>query len=275
MRAVRRSIRRRAFARLATAGFLLLLPAPSIPAAPAVDSDALWLVVHDLCGSVHRVFGASFPCLDVNGHEGFAVVPNPQSRSEVLLVPTRRISGIESPSLLRLDSPNYWVFAWRARRFVEERAQRTIPRNELGLAINSVVGRSQNQLHIHVNCVRADVRAMLTRYRRSIASRWSRRSLIIAGHPYRVMPLVGAELTVDPFKIIAQDIPGARDQMGQQSIAVLGAVLSRNKPGFYLLAGQVDSPHGDAGYAEELLDPSCPGTSPSSAGNARALRQPP
>ena len=36
-----------------------------------------------------------------------------------------------------------------------------MPRDDISLAVNSVYGRSQNQLHIHIDCVRSDVRNAL------------------------------------------------------------------------------------------------------------------
>ena len=44
---------------------------------------------------------------------------------------------------------------------VEQRAGHGLPCDWVSLAINSAAARSQNQLHIHVDCVRADVRKAL------------------------------------------------------------------------------------------------------------------
>jgi CDP-diacylglycerol pyrophosphatase len=70
---------------------------------------------------------------------GFAVV---QAPSSVLVVPTTRIPGIESPALLSENARNYWEAAWDARRFVEEGARRRLPRDKIGMAINSPASRS-------------------------------------------------------------------------------------------------------------------------------------
>jgi CDP-diacylglycerol pyrophosphatase len=52
------------------------------------------------------------------------VLQTPSSATQVIVVPTTGISGIESPALLRKNAPNYWEAAWDARRFVEEGARR-------------------------------------------------------------------------------------------------------------------------------------------------------
>jgi CDP-diacylglycerol pyrophosphatase len=43
--------------------------------------------------------------------------------------------------LLRENVPNYWEAAWDARRFVEEGAHRQLPRDRIGMAINSAASR--------------------------------------------------------------------------------------------------------------------------------------
>jgi CDP-diacylglycerol pyrophosphatase len=253
---VRLSLRRAALAFSAAAG-LVLTGSLSPSAAPATDPKALWFVVHNLCGSVHQLFGAPFPCLAVNRREGFAVVPNLQAKAEVLLVPTRRITGIEAPSLLTAAAPNYWRLAWEARHFLEDRAGRAIPRDDVGLAINSVAGRTQDQLHIHIACIRPKVRAMVAFYRHAVPGRRSHRKLVFGHDVYFVMPLAGAELAADPFKLVARDFAHDREPMGNRTIAVLGATLADGLPGFYLLAGHADPARHEAGHAEELLDKSC------------------
>jgi CDP-diacylglycerol pyrophosphatase len=35
---------------------------------------------------------------------------------QYLLIPTARVSGIESPLLLQADAPDYWAAAWQARQ---------------------------------------------------------------------------------------------------------------------------------------------------------------
>src|SRR3984893_1376259 len=110
-----------------------------------------------MCLPAYRSIGVAFPCAEVNIanglDRGFAVLQAPSSAAHVIVVPTIRISGIESPALLEENAPNYWEAAWDARRFVEEGARRRLPRDKIGMAINSTVSRSQDQLHIHVACV--------------------------------------------------------------------------------------------------------------------------
>lgn len=68
-----------------------------------------------------------------------------------LALPRARVTGIEDPS--RPDG--IWPFAWST-------ALTRIPDElEIGLAINPVVARSQNQLHVHILRLKPGVRARL------------------------------------------------------------------------------------------------------------------
>src|SRR5882757_2067076 len=134
--------------RLLLAALLLLaLPAVTVRAA---DPDALWKIVHGACVP-HAMAGAGpAPCSFVDLAGGYAVLKDIRGATQFLLIPTARIAGIESPEILLPGAANYWQAAWAARRFVDEKAGRSLPRQDIGLAINAASRRSQNQLHIHI-----------------------------------------------------------------------------------------------------------------------------
>ncbi len=71
------------------------------------------------------------------------------------------------------NAPNYWEAAWNARRFVEEGARRQLPRDKIGMAVNSAASRSQDQLHIHVACIAPKVADFLRRHQAEIYRAWS------------------------------------------------------------------------------------------------------
>lgn len=106
------------------------------------------------------------PCsrVDLSGGEdrGYAALKDIVGIGRTCLIPTARIAGIESPELLDPGTTNYFAAAWQARSFVEQQAGGTIARDWMSLAINSAVARTQNQLHIHVDCLRADVHDALS-----------------------------------------------------------------------------------------------------------------
>src|ERR1019366_4779095 len=148
----------------------------------------------------------------------FAVVKDLRGATQLLLIPTDRITGIESPRLLAPKSPNYWQDAWDARPLFDRGAGRAVPRQDVGLAINSAYGRTQNQLHIHIDCAAVGVRDFLKANEKRIGGTWSALNLPFRGRRYRAMRVVGEDLgSADPFKLLAAD-PSARADMGRQTL---------------------------------------------------------
>jgi CDP-diacylglycerol pyrophosphatase len=228
----------------------------------AASRNGLWLIVHDICLSAYQSIGVAFPCAEVNiakGPErGFAVVQTPSIATHFVVVPTTRISGIESPELLRDDSPNYWEAAWDARRFVEEGAHRKLPRDKIGLAINSALSRSQDQLHIHVACIAPAVVEFLRRHRSDIRGTWSLLGSKLLGNRFAAMKIEADSLAqVDPFKLLARGLPSGKFSMESQTLTVVGAAFENGRTGFYLLANDSGRSPRVIVSAEALLDEKC------------------
>ena len=174
---------------------------------------------------------------------------------QFLLIPTARVSGIDDPSILAPHAPNYWQDAWEARRYLEQRAGRPVPRDVLSLAINSAAGRSQNQLHIHVDCIRPDVRAALRQHLNAVGPRWAEFPVPLAGRHYRAMRIAQADLRgVNPFRLLARTVPAP--QMRWHTLVVAGATFG-DQPGFVLLDDRADAATGNRGHGEALQDHAC------------------
>jgi CDP-diacylglycerol pyrophosphatase len=238
-------------------GALAAVVVGALPAA-AADPDALWKIVHGKCVPDQRQHHNPAPCarvdLSAGVVRGHVVLKDLRGELQYLVIPTARVTGIESPRLLAPHGPNYWAPAWQARSYVFARAHRTFPRNAIGLAVNSEKGRSQNQLHIHVDCVRPDVRSYLAAHAAELPPHWSQTPVSFDGHRYRAMRIAGATLRgVDLFRLLARGIAGARADMGDWTLVVIGI----EPRGFVLLAGHVDPATNDRGSGEDLLDHSC------------------
>jgi CDP-diacylglycerol pyrophosphatase len=245
----------------AAAGFFIWLLFPAA-AAHAVNPNALWHVVHDRCVPNEQQHGDPKPCVEVdlaNGVErGYAVLKDLRGATQFLLIPTKRITGIEDRALLAADAGNYFAAAWQARGFVEKALGRALPDDDLSLAVNSTLARSQNQLHIHIDCIRADVRQTLQAERPRIGDRWSPLGEPLAGHRYQAMRVTGNTLAgYNPFKLLAQGVPGAGADMGQRTLVVVGMVFDGNLPGFAILEDRADPAHGDYADGEKLQDHAC------------------
>lgn len=244
--------------RLVAAALILLAAAP----AQAADPDALWKIVNGLCVPNQEQHGNPAPCalVDLQGGagRGYALLKDIRGKTQYLLIPTARVTGIEDPALLQPGAPNYFAAAWRERAYTERAAGHAVPRDGLSLAVNSPDARSQNQLHIHIDCLRADVRAGLHRLLPAIGDRWRPLTARLAGHLYWARRIVGADLDgADPFQLLAAGKPGARATMGRQTLAVAGVTFADRRPGFVLLDDQVNFAAGDRGGGEELQDHTC------------------
>jgi CDP-diacylglycerol pyrophosphatase len=232
--------------------------------AAQADPNALWDIVNDRCVPDQDQHGEPAPCADVDlsaGQEkGTAVLKDLVGANQFLLIPTGRVTGIESPALLAPDAPNYFAAAWRARSFVDERAGWTLPRDWLSLAVNSEDARTQDQLHIHVDCVRRDVRAALTRHAAEVGPDWAPFPVPLVGHRYSAIAVDGEQLdAVNPFQLLADGVAGARSDMGAQTLVVVGAYRPDGRPSFVVLADHVDVAAGDTAGGEALQDhTSCP-----------------
>jgi CDP-diacylglycerol pyrophosphatase len=147
-----------ALAGLAVAGMVVA----AVSQAMSLNRTALWVFVHGICVPNWQQQHRPDPCASVDLRSGIdqgtAALINPMAKSEALVVPTRPISGIESPDLLQDDAPDLFGAAWNARHLVFHRLGKTLPRDGIGLAINSQLSRSQDLAHIHVDCLRLDVR---------------------------------------------------------------------------------------------------------------------
>ena len=229
---------------------------------PAANRGGLWFVVHGICLPAYQSVGVAFPCLEVNIanglDRGFAVLQAPSSAAHIIVVPTVRVSGIESPALQSETAPNYWEAAWDARRFVEQGARRRLPRDKIGMAINSAATRSEDQLHIHVSCVAPAVTDFLRRRQSEIHGAWSPLRAKLAGHRFLAMKVETERLAqADPFKLLGRGNPSSTLSMGRQTLAVVGATFPHGKSGFYVLANDTRASPGDTASAEALLDDKC------------------
>jgi CDP-diacylglycerol pyrophosphatase len=234
-----------------------LLAACLAPRPASADENTLWYIVNEQCVPDQKQFQSPKPCAQVDLAAGYVVLKDSVGNTQFLVMPTARITGIESREILAPNAPNYWDAAWRARHFVEERARHTLPRDAIGLAINSVSGRSQNQLHIHVDCMRLDVTAALRAHAGAIGSGWTKFPVALAGHDYMAMRIEQPELgAINPFALLADGVNGARADMAHYTLVVVGASAS-GKDGFVVLAGRATPATGNWGSGEQLQDHAC------------------
>jgi CDP-diacylglycerol pyrophosphatase len=228
--------------------------------ARAADPSALWNIVSGKCVPHEQAAHDPAPCADVNitdgVNKGYAVLKDIVGASQFLLIPTERLSGIEDPAVLADGATNYWEAAWQARSYAEDRLHASLPRDGIALAINSADGRTQNQFHIHIDCIRPDVRAALAADLDKIGTTWAPFPTALAGHDYRAIRITQDTLKgVNPFRVLKDSNPAMN--MAMQTLALVGETFPDGSNGFVLLDDHVDLPAGDRASAEELEDHSC------------------
>jgi CDP-diacylglycerol pyrophosphatase len=174
---------------------------------------------------------------------------SPAKPASYMIIPTAKITGIEDKQVFVPPFVDFWAYGWRQAKTYVER-----PAADTALAINSTTGRTQNQLHIHISCVRPDVAQILAANEAKIGPDPATALRLTLGpdnHTYRVIKVSGLSAADSPYNLVAA-MPGAQADMAAQSIAVVGSTT----PGWYYVLDTYI--HGaNRGAAEEILDQFC------------------
>jgi CDP-diacylglycerol pyrophosphatase len=221
-------------------------------AAHAADRDALREIVQAQCVPHWLAAHAAEPCASVELPQGaqelgYALLPDRKGGAHFLLIPTRTVTGIESAWLQDPQAPNYFAAAWEARAALAAKAGRPVPREAVGLAVNSQHARSQDQLHIHIECVQSDVHAALAAAVPRLGGDWQ--PVAVPGWRLVGLRVLGERLDASPFRLLAERLPQAQGAIGDYSLFVTGAQFAEG-PGFVVLAGTGPG-------TERLLDSTC------------------
>jgi CDP-diacylglycerol pyrophosphatase len=216
--------------------------------------SALRLIVQDRCVVNWSQHHNAAPCERVyladskTGNSGYAVLADRKGGAHYLLIPTQTMAGIESGELLDPDAPNYFAEAWHARDLITRFVGHDVPRAAVGLAVNTAHSRSQDQFHIHIECLRQDVFESLRTGAEHVADVWS--PMNVAGSVYEALRIMGEGLDgSNPFELLANLKPDVRHHMGDYTLVVAGMQF-KSGPGFIVLTGT-----GPTG--ELLLDSTC------------------
>jgi CDP-diacylglycerol pyrophosphatase len=221
----------------------------------AANRDALRQIVEEQCVVHWLKKKAPAPCASVYLSEperesaGYAVLADIKGGAHFLLIPTTTITGIESPEILASPTPNYFAAAWRARDELAARLGRTVARDAVGLAVNSQRSRTQDQLHIHIECLGRQIHRVLKAAAERLNDSWS--PITLAEGQYQALRLMGEDFgTANPFVLLAQRMPGATRDMGAYTLMVAGMQF-KDGAGFIVLTGK------NVPGTETLLDSTC------------------
>jgi CDP-diacylglycerol pyrophosphatase len=219
-------------------------------AASCANRDALREIVQDQCLPDWRDQHNAAPCMEVHldgaADSGYAVLADRKGGAHFLLIPIQTISGIESPALEAPGTPSYFQAAWQAHERLDGVIGRPVPPQLVGLAVNPLHARGQDQLHIHIECLRPDVHETLARQAGQLSASWS--PVTLGGASYWVRNISGNLDADDPFKLLASHPPEAGRGMSDYTLVVTGTPTGDG--GFLMLASS-------SAAGELLLDSTC------------------
>lgn len=220
----------------------------------SANPDALRQIVLEQCLPNARAHNSPAPCEQVNLQSGYVLMKDRNGPLQFLLMPTYRINGTESPLLTLAKTPNFFWQAWQSRQVMSEKRGSAVPDSAISLAINSRIGRTQNHFHIHISCLRPDVRARLNEHAARISSQWLELPGGLRGHRYLARRVTEAELVQrSPFVMLAEEVPEANTHMGRYGLAM----VPQADGSFVLLATERNLFALNLASAEELQDHQC------------------
>jgi CDP-diacylglycerol pyrophosphatase len=221
---------------------------------PNLGRDAYQQIVQNQCVTNWLQHNNPSPCEKVfladakPDSTGYALLADPDGGAHYLLIPTQTMTSTDSGELLDPNLPNYFAEAWHGRELLSKYIGHAVPRTDVGLAVATAATRTQNQFHIHIECLRQEVVDSLKASADRVTDVWS--PVTVAGFPFQAVRLSIQGLEVsNPFELVANLSPDARHHVGNYTVVIAG-VQYQSGPGFIVLAG--NGPSGDL-----LLDPGC------------------
>jgi CDP-diacylglycerol pyrophosphatase len=221
---------------------------------PDYGRDALRQIVQEQCVLNWTQHQNPAPCERVfladekNQGSGYAILPDRKGAAHYLLIPTQTMRGVDAEELLDPDLPNYFAQAWKARDVITKFVGHPVPRTAIGLAVNNAHSRTQDQFHIHIDCLRQDVVDSLHAAAEQVTGTWA--PISVLGSTYQAMRIESVSLDgASPFELVAQLGPDVRHRIGEYTVVVAG-MQYKSGAGFMLLTGT-------GATGELLLDSTC------------------
>jgi CDP-diacylglycerol pyrophosphatase len=154
--------------------------------------------------------------------------PNETYKWNLLAIPRARVTGVECADTWGPKAFNLWKPAWdeAVSRF------KGVDTMHLMLGINSLPGRRQDQLHIHLTGLQSQARKELdaTKGIPTDLSKWNTSIFPLVGKAFRIVRV--NDLNANVFKLVHDNI--TQNDAFEQSIAVVAAPGN----GFYIINTQ-------------------------------------
>lgn len=216
--------------------------------------DALRQVVQTLCVVNWTQHHEAKPCERItfadekDTRSGYAILADKKGGAHYLAIPTRTMRGVDAEELLDPDSLNYFGQAWANRDVLTKFVGHPVPRTAIGLAVNNAHSRTQDQFHIHIECLRQDVADALHLAAENVTATWG--PINVIGSTYQAMRIEAMNLdNTNPYVLVAKLGPEVRHHIGDYTVVVAGMQYASGA-GIIVLTGT-------GATGELLLDSSC------------------
>lgn len=226
-------------------------------------SDELWNIVSGECVPLAKVQQRpNVSCVSVvlvpDEQRGYAVFKDRNGPLHFLLIPTAKIEGIENSILLQPETTDYFLKAWQSRGYLAQASDRPVARNMVSLTVNSAYARSQEQLHIHIACIKPEIKAQLDSQISRFSERWSSVEYGINGHHYLVRTLTESQFReMSLFRRLVKELPDAANNMDKYGIALVAYNDIDNRPMYLFMANRLDVLALNPGYTGDIQDYQC------------------
>lgn len=218
------------------------------------DPNALWHIVSQQCVPDQQQQHKPDPCLAVDLDRGYTLLKDRNGPLHDLLIPVDKVTGIEDPALGRQLLPHYFAQAWKHRAVLSDGLKKPIPDAFVSVAINSRFGRSQNQLHVHIACLRPEVFVALSQQGKALDEQWQVLPRPLMGHTYSARTLSATDAEVlDPMALLHDYVEAQGSSMSHYSLLM----TPRADGSFVLLSTHLALTEMNLGSAGELQDYRC------------------
>ncbi|WP_149138928.1 CDP-diacylglycerol diphosphatase [Cupriavidus campinensis] len=192
-------------------------------------------------------------CAVVDRDRGLVLYKDAVGASHYLVIPDHPVTGVEDPRVWTGTRPDGWAFGWEERQIVARAVGKPVPDTLIGLAVNSRASRSQDQLHIHLDCISGAAQKFLSQS--GITPAW--RAFTFAGKRVlaKRVPVDQPVLAFNPFDEVRGDMgtaPGTAIAPQDR-----GIFLAYTGGSFVVVDEPVDLAPGNNGHASDFLDRRC------------------
>lgn len=201
------------------------------------DPDALKKAIQEAClgKTVDKA-----KCLAVE--DGAVVFRTQKPPYHYLLVPINHIAGIESPEFWQNDYPSWFTKAWKLRHLSAPWMGTNKTNSDVAIALNSKLRRTQDQLHIHMNCVRPEVIDVL----KDVPQHWT--TVVLQNRDYQAIKLPGANLPDSLNTKLLNLFPDIATKFDRQTL--FAVQIGEN---VVFLRGEYDPKDQYSGCAQDLM----------------------